>query len=100
MPPLEQRKKSGFCKYHGFFGHKTSACVLFRDLVQKSLDDGRLKFGKKAKPQMKIESHPLQVADSLYTEPCLVAKVLANAVESLTVDANVAVMECKNEEAV
>ncbi|WJX93585.1 hypothetical protein P8452_75092 [Trifolium repens] len=37
LPPLEQRKKRGFCKYHNFLGHKTSQCVLFRDLVQKAL---------------------------------------------------------------
>lgn len=24
IPPLEQRKNRGFCKYHNFFGHKTS----------------------------------------------------------------------------
>lgn len=49
-PPLEQRKKRGFCKYHNFLGHKTSQCktsqcVFFRDLVQKALNDGRLQFG-------------------------------------------------------
>ena len=24
IPPLEQQKKRGFCKYHNFLGHKTS----------------------------------------------------------------------------
>jgi hypothetical protein len=42
MPPIEQRKKRGFCKFNGFSGHNTSHCVLFRDLVQKALDEGRL----------------------------------------------------------
>jgi len=31
-------------------GHKTSQCGLLRDLVQKALNEGRLKFGDKAKP--------------------------------------------------
>jgi hypothetical protein len=37
VPPLEQRKKQGFCKYHSFLGHKTSQCFLFRDLVQNAI---------------------------------------------------------------
>lgn len=43
--PLEQRKKRGFFKYCNFLGHKTPQCVLFRDLVQKALKEGRLLFG-------------------------------------------------------
>ena len=47
IPPLEQRQKRGFYKYHNYLGHKTSRCSLFRDLVQKGLIEGRLKFGDK-----------------------------------------------------
>ncbi|XP_050916323.1 uncharacterized protein LOC127131446 [Lathyrus oleraceus] len=47
VPPLEQRKKRGFCKYHGFLGHKTSQYFLFRDLVQNAIEEGTLKFGDK-----------------------------------------------------
>jgi len=47
IPPLEQCKKRGFCKYHNFLGHNISHCVLFRDFVQKALNEGRLKFGDK-----------------------------------------------------
>lgn len=43
-PPLEQKKKRGFCKFHNFLGHKTHQCVLFRELVQKALEEGRLQF--------------------------------------------------------
>ena len=59
VPPLEQRKKRGFCKYHNFLGHKTSHCFLFRDLVQTAIQEGRLKFGEKPKNQMKIDADPL-----------------------------------------
>ncbi|XP_050874982.1 uncharacterized protein LOC127078583 [Lathyrus oleraceus] len=38
-PPLEQKKKNGFCKFHNFLGHKTHQYVLFRDLVQKALKE-------------------------------------------------------------
>ncbi|XP_045810023.1 uncharacterized protein LOC123904395 [Trifolium pratense] len=67
-PPLEQRKKRGFCKFHNFLGHKTSQCVLFRDLVQKALNDGRLKFGDKSKQPKKLYEDPLQVSDASYVE--------------------------------
>lgn len=42
IPPLEQREKRCFFKYHNLLGHKTTQCVLFRDLVQKELKEGRL----------------------------------------------------------
>jgi hypothetical protein len=38
-------------------------------LVQKALNDGRLKFGDKTKPQMQIDEDPLQVSDASYVEP-------------------------------
>jgi hypothetical protein len=34
LPPLEQRKKRGFCKFHGFLGHNLSRCTRLRDFVQ------------------------------------------------------------------
>ena len=42
IPPLEQQKKRGFCKYHNFLGHTTSQCFLFRDLILNAIKDGRL----------------------------------------------------------
>lgn len=51
VPSLEQRKKKGFCKFHKFWGHKTSQCALFRDLMQNALKDERLKFVDKQKPR-------------------------------------------------
>lgn len=66
MPPLEQRKKRGFCKYHGFLGHKMSQCFLFRDRVQNAIQEGRLKFGDKPRSQIKIDSDPLQIVEDHY----------------------------------
>ncbi|PNX59109.1 hypothetical protein L195_g051249, partial [Trifolium pratense] len=40
-----------------------------KDLVQKALKDGRLKFGEKPKQQMKIDEDPLQISDASYVEP-------------------------------
>ncbi|XP_058724676.1 uncharacterized protein LOC131596119, partial [Vicia villosa] len=70
-PPLEQKKKRGFCKFHNFLGHKTSQCVLFRDLVQKALKEGRLQFGEKPKSSMQVDTNPLQVEEAHYTELAL-----------------------------
>jgi len=68
LPPLEQRKKRGFCKFHGFLGHNLSRCTRFRDSVLKALDEGRLKFGDKAKQPMQVDEDPLKKADSMYVE--------------------------------
>ena len=76
MPPLDQRKKRGFCKYHNFLGHKTSQCFLFRDLVQGAIKDERLKFADK--PPMKIDTNPLQ-ADANYVEPSSINMVEVSA---------------------
>ena len=68
IPPLEQRKKRGFCKFHGFLGHNLSRCTRFRDSVQKALDEGRLKFRDKAKQLMQVHVDPFKKADSMYAE--------------------------------
>jgi len=68
LPPLEQRKKREFCKFHGFLGHNTSHCVIFRDSVQKALDQGRLKFGDKSRQPMQVDANPLKKADSMYVD--------------------------------
>jgi len=68
MPPIEQRKKRVFCKFHGYLGHNTSRCVSFRDSVQKVLDEGRLKFGNKSNKPMQKDADPLKQADSMYVE--------------------------------
>ncbi|XP_050896268.1 uncharacterized protein LOC127103011 [Lathyrus oleraceus] len=68
IPPLEQRKKRGFCKYHNFLGHKTSQCFLFRDLIQNAIKDGRLKFAHRGRNQMKVDADLLNIVDTNYVE--------------------------------
>ena len=82
IPPLEQRKKRSLCKYHNFLGHKTSQCFLFRDLIQNAIKDGRLKFGEKAKSQMKIDTDPLNVAETNYAEPLYINMVEMSVADS------------------
>ncbi|WJX26814.1 hypothetical protein P8452_15690 [Trifolium repens] len=68
IPPIEQRKKRGYCKFHNYLGHKTYQCVLFRDVVQKAINEGRLRFADKSKPPMKVDTDPLPKADATYVE--------------------------------
>lgn len=74
VPPLEQRKKRRFCKYHNSLGHNTSQCFIFRDLVQNALNEGILKFTK-GKAPTKIDCDPLQVVDASYVELAVVNMV-------------------------
>lgn len=66
-PSLKQKKKRGFCKFHIFLGHKTHQCVLFRDLVQKALKEGRIQFGER--PKMQVDFDPLKVEEAMYAKP-------------------------------
>ncbi|KEH15249.1 hypothetical protein MTR_1611s0010, partial [Medicago truncatula] len=82
-PPLEQRKKRGFCKFHGFLGHNLSRCTPFRDYVQKALDEGRLKFGEKTKQPMQVDVDPFKKVDSMYAEVIgLIMVYIANEFDS------------------
>jgi len=87
IPPLEQRKNRRYCKYHNFLGHKTSHCLLLRDLVQKGLNEGKMRFGDKAKPQMQEVGDPLKDVDAMYTKVarCNVVVIIADDVEKLPV---------------
>ncbi|XP_050883622.1 uncharacterized protein LOC127086850 [Lathyrus oleraceus] len=90
VPPLEERKKRGFCKYHKFLWHKTSQCFLFWDLVHNALNEGRLKPAKSKDP-MKINSESLQVGDAIYIE-----HVTINMVK-ITVDFDMVEFESENQ---
>jgi len=87
LPPLEQRKKRGYCKFHDNFGHNTSRCVVFRDSVQKALDEGRLKFGDKSKQPMQVDVDPILVTNmvEIYeNDPILVTNSPKVDVEMVT----------------
>jgi hypothetical protein len=64
-PPLEQLQKIGFCKFRNYLGHTTSQCFLFRDLIQKSLQEGRLKFAAR---KMKIDASSLKQEEALFAK--------------------------------
>ena len=82
LPPIEQRQKKGYCKFHGNFGHKTSRCVVFRDSVQKALDEGMLKFGQTK--ATKADSRYLEVAGMEMVEIFEIDSIMAT--DGLEVD--------------
>lgn len=67
IPPLEKRKKKGFCKFYNCLGHKTYKWVVFKDLVQNTLKDGRLKFTDKQKHRLEEKIDP-KVEEALLVE--------------------------------
>ena len=89
VPPLEQRQKKGFCKYHNILGHNTSLCSLFKDLDQKGFNEGRLMFGNKPKPQIQVDYDPLKDASMMYTDirGCNMVEAIIDAVENLSIEA-------------
>ena len=67
MPSVNEIKNKKFCKFHQIASHSTNNCMHFRDLIQKAIQDGRLKFEEKSAP-MKVDTKPFDV-DSNYVEP-------------------------------
>ena len=58
IPTFEQRKGKRYCKFHNIFGHWTNSCLCLRDMVQKAIDEGRLKFEEKP---MKVDIDPFHI---------------------------------------
>jgi len=68
--------------------------------VQRALNEGRLKFGDKTKPQMQLDLDPLKDVDAMYTEvaSCNVVEAIADAVGKLYVEAEDDVVKRQMEE--
>jgi len=49
FPIDEQRKGQRYCKCHHTYGHWTNNYIHFRDLIQKAIKEGRLKFEEQSK---------------------------------------------------
>jgi hypothetical protein len=46
MPSVEELKKRRYCKYHGSSTHHTNDCKVFREHIQKSIEQGRIGLEK------------------------------------------------------
>ena len=44
MLPPEQLKNKKFCKFHNATSHSTNECRIFRQYIQRAIQQGRLKF--------------------------------------------------------
>ena len=55
IPKVEELKGRIYCKYHDSSKHTTNNCVVFRDTIQRWIDDGKLKFPEK---RMGVDTDP------------------------------------------
>ena len=56
MLPLDQLKNKKFYKFHNATSHSTNECKIFRQHIQRAIQQGRLKFDM---PQeMKVDDNP------------------------------------------
>ena len=55
IPKAEELKGRIYCKYHDSSKHTTNNCVVFRDTIQRWIDDGKLKFPEK---KMGVDANP------------------------------------------
>ena len=56
MLPPEQLKNKKFCKFHNATSHSTNECRIFRQHIQRAIQQGRLKFDTPQK--MKFDDNP------------------------------------------
>jgi hypothetical protein len=60
IPSAEELKRMKYCKWHNAMSHNTNDCKIFRQQIQSTIEQGRLKFETptKAEKTMKIDQHP------------------------------------------
>ena len=56
MLPPDQLKNKKFCKFHNSTSHSTNECRVFRQHIQKAIQQGRLKFDMPRKK--KVDDNP------------------------------------------
>ena len=54
--PLDQLKNKKFCKYHNTTSHTTNDCRIFRQHIQRAIQQGKLKFDIAQK--IKVDDNP------------------------------------------
>ena len=56
MLPPDQLKNKRFCKFHNATSHSTNECRIFRQHIQRAIQQGRLKFDTPRK--IKVDDNP------------------------------------------
>ncbi|XP_059623179.1 uncharacterized protein LOC132266344 [Cornus florida] len=57
IPSASEMAEKEYCKFHNSWKHSTNNCVIFRNIVQKAIEDGRLKFPEKSEV-MGVDGNP------------------------------------------
>jgi hypothetical protein len=58
IPSAEELKKRRYCKSHNSSTHTTNDYKVYRELIQKAIEKGRIGLEKKKGSSMGIEGHP------------------------------------------
>jgi hypothetical protein len=60
IPSTEELKRMKYCKWHYATSNDTNDCEIFRQQMQSTIEQGKLKFETPAKAEklMKIDQHP------------------------------------------
>ncbi|XP_059635436.1 uncharacterized protein LOC132277614 [Cornus florida] len=48
MPTASEITRKEYCKFHNSWRHSTNNCVIFRNILHKAIEYGRLKFSEKS----------------------------------------------------
>ena len=63
MLPPDQLKNKKFCKYHNTTSHSTNDCRIFRQHIQRAIQQEKLKFDTAQK--MKIDDNPFPIDQNM-----------------------------------
>ena len=58
IPSAEELKGKKYCKFHNATNHNTNECRILRFHIQKTIEQGKIKFELAKKPTMDIDKHP------------------------------------------
>ena len=58
IPLAGELKGKKYCKFHNATNHNTNECRILRFHIQKTIEQGKIKFEPAKKPTMDIDKHP------------------------------------------
>ncbi|XP_059669198.1 uncharacterized protein LOC132314340 [Cornus florida] len=64
IPSASDLKGKEYCKYHNSWNHATNDCIVLQGILQKSIDEGTLKFPEKTSDTMKVDINPFPTIKS------------------------------------
>jgi len=57
IPLAKELKRKKYCKFHNVTNHSTNECRIFRFHIQKTIEQGKIKFESAKKSTMDIDKH-------------------------------------------